>query len=1065
MKRLLTKSFLLVLLLLGYGAQAQQRTITGTVTDDKGGSLPGATVAVKNTETSVLANKDGQFSLTLPANSKILVITFVGYQPKEVTIGSRNSYNVQMIPATSNVGGEAVVIGYGTQSKRNVTSSISSIKADDIKNVPMPSVDQLMQGRASGVTVTQNSGQPGSVTSVRVRGVTSLTGNNEPLYIIDGVAVSGAGGGSSGRDGSLGFSWGGGANGQTALSPLAAINPNDILSIDILKDASAQAIYGNRAANGVVLITTKRGKSGESKVTYDGYYGIQTPYKMLEVMNLREYAKFQADLIKSYDPNGQVPLPYQNPSLLGEGTDWQNELFRSAPMMSHQIGISGGREKTNFFISAGYLKQEGMVVGSDFDRFSLRVNVDNQAKEWLKIGTSLSAARTNENIVLNDDIAGVVSVALLQAPDVPVRNLSGEFAGPIDVQGGTLVADNPVAKAQLFKNNVIRNKIFGNLYGEISFLKHFTFRSDVNIDFNFNERNGFKPKYQWGPNPASGNPKALATKGYNFSRWFGATQMVTYKRTFAKKHDVTAQVGHEANISQWEGLGAGRENFLNNNIQTINAGDNATASNTAYKGSASLESYIARVIYGYDGRYVLTASLRRDGSSKFDPNGENVWGNFPAVSVAWNASSEKFMEDITWVKNLKLRMGYGVVGNQDIANNSFGVALSSYASGFGNAIAADKIPNPGLKWEEARQFNVGVDASFLRNRINLSVDYFNKESYDFLLRLPVPDYFGVGGVGGLGAPVVNAGNMFNKGVDVTINTVNINKKNLRWNTTLIFSSYKNRGEGYKPIIESIEFGRVPVTISREGDAISLLYGLKVKGLFKDQNRLNALRTAGYSVYGNDVWDPASGTGQGNKIGLGDIEYEDISGPNGKPDGKIDDYDVTVIGNPNPKFTFGLTNSVTYKNFDLSLFVQGVYGNDILNAQRRHLGGLYSLSTNQLKSVADYYSATNQASNIPAPKQGNDNTNVRISDRFVEDGSYLRIQNLSLGYNLPVNLIHKVKLTRARVYASVQNLYTVSNYQGFDPEIGSNNQRATLSGVDLGRYPSPRTVTVGVNLEF
>jgi TonB-linked SusC/RagA family outer membrane protein len=1067
MYKLLQRFFLFAISnLLLFSAQAQQKQVKGTVTDEKGAGLPGVTVQVKGTSVSVLTDVNGSFSIDAPAAASKLVFSFVGMGTKEMSIIKGNDVNVMLSPVGQNLG-EVVVIGYGTQNKKNITSSISTIKADEIKNVPLPSVDQLIQGRAAGVTVTQNSGQPGSVTSVRIRGITSLTGNNEPLYIIDGVAVSGSGSGSSGRDGSLGFSWGGGANGQTALSPLAAINPNDILSIDILKDASAQAIYGNRAANGVVLITTKRGRAGESKVTYDGFYGFQSPYKTLEVMNLREYAKFQADLIKTYNPNAPVPLQYQNPSLLGEGTDWQGALFRTAPMMSHQIGVSGGKEKTTFFLSGGYLKQDGMVQGSDFNRYSLRINADNQAKSWLKIGTSISGARTNENITLNDDVNGVVSQALLQAPDIPVRDLDGGFAGPTGPPAEVLAVDNPVAKALIFKNNVIRNKIFGNVYGEISFLKHFTFRSDLNLDFNFNERNGFKPKYQWGPNPNSGNPNALATKGYNFSRWLGATQTISFKRQLGKegKHDVTAMVAHESQVAHWEGLGAGRENFLNNNIQVISAGDNATASNTAYKGSSALESYFGRVIYMFNNRYIITASLRRDGSSKFDPDGSKVWGNFPAVSAAWNVTNEKFMEKITWLSNLKIRGGYGVVGNQDIANNAFGVALVSTAGGLGPAVNADKISNKNLKWEEARQTNIGFEAGFAKNRINVTFDYFNKNSYDFLLRLPVPDYFGVGGVGGLGAPIVNAGNMFNKGFDITLNTVNINGKNLKWSSTLIFSSYKNRGEGYKPIIESIEFGRVPVTISQEGQAISLFYGLRVKGLFKDQAALNQLRTKGYTVYGNEVWDPASGTGRGNKIGLGDIEYEDISGPDGKPDGKINDFDVTTIGNPNPKFTYGFTNTVSFKGFDLNIFIQGVYGNDILNAQARHLGGLYSLYTNQLKSYANYYSATNTASNIPAPKQGNDNTNVRISDRFVEDGSYIRLQNLSLGYNLPAGIIGKVKLNRARLYANVQNLLTITKYKGFDPEIGANNQRATLMGVDMGRYPTPRTVTFGVNLEF
>jgi TonB-linked SusC/RagA family outer membrane protein len=1031
-------------------AQGTGTTVTGTVSDDKGAALPGVTVTVKDANISTLTNADGKYSIRVPANGLMLVFTYIGSEAEQVLINSRSVVNVTL-KQTSTALSDVVVIGYGTQKRGDVNGAISSVRAADIANIPQVSIDQLLQGKAAGLSISQNSGAPGSNTSVRIRGITSF-GSSEPLYVIDGVPVSGDATNSSttGRPTTLNAN-----NGQTSVSPLALINPSDIESVDILKDASAAAIYGNRAANGVIIITTKRGKTGTARINYDGYIGVQQPQKYLKLMKLPEYASLQNSLADVYGSARRAE--FADPALLGDGTDWQREIFRNALQQSHQVSVSGGKEGINYYLSGNYLGQEGIGLGTEFKRYTFRTNIDAQVKSWFKLGFNLSGNRTGERIVYSDN-GGLIYNGLLQVPDVAVYNADGTFAGPPNTPDAVSGTINPVAQALSINNRLNRSNVNGNIYSDLRFFKDLTLRSEIGGDFNYSDSKVFTPTYSIG---RFINPTATLQEQWQQSTYYNWKEYLTYTHIFAKKHNVTATLGSEVQASTWNGIQAGVQNFLSNTVQTLNLGDALTATNSEFKGSQSLGSQYARLIYDYNNKYSLTATIRRDESSKF-AEGNRV-GYFPSFALSWRLSEEPFLASIKSVAdNVKLRLGFGETGNQDIPNYRYGSAISSTVTGLGTGYFIAQISNPELTWQHSIQYNAGLDFSVLNNRVDASVDYFIKRSDRFLFQLPLPAFLvGEGAVdagylGGISPPFFNAGEIENKGVDLTINAKNFIGKNFKWNTTLVFSQYTNRvlslANGQAQLLRSVTNGflSLPVTKTVVGGPIGEFFGYRVKDIFRTPEQL---RTAPMQ-FGRPIVNGANGTW------LGDIQYQDLNGNN-----KIDQNDQESLGNPNPKFTYGLTNSFSYKAFDLSLFVYGSYGAKILSVLQRTLGGLSSLYQNQYASAADYWSPANANSKNPAPKSGTDNPNLQISDRFIQSGSFLRIQNINIGYTLPVQLAKKVKMNRLRAYASIQNLYTFTKYNGYDPEIGSSNQSPLLTNVDLGRYPIPRTFTFGLNAEF
>ncbi|NMH27411.1 SusC/RagA family TonB-linked outer membrane protein [Flavobacterium silvaticum] len=1050
-RRLLT----LITFLFALSVSYAQNTITGTISEKGGVTIPGANVTIKGTTKGVTTDFDGKYAIQAGPQD-ILVVTFIGFKTQEIKVNNRTSVNVQLESESQSLD-EIVVIGYGSQKKEDVNSSVSSIRSKDLENIKQVSVDQMIQGKAAGVQVSNNNGQPGSATSIRVRGTTSISGTNEPLYIIDGVPISGdaqniafSGRPISGND----FSSNGGA-GNNAVSPLSMINPNDIQSIDILKDASATAIYGSRGANGVIIITTKSGKKGTGKVTYEGYSSIANVYKKLDVMNLQEYAVHQNKLTEIFGLDAQVRPEFQHPELLGPGTNWQDEVYQTGFGHSHQLSFSGANEVTSYYLSGGFLDQAGTVLGSGFKRYNMRLNLDSKVKDWLRVGGNITTGITNEKLTVNQSFNGLISGTLLMAPDVPVRNADGSFAGPTDGQtGGTYY--NPVALALSRDNTLSRKNFLGNIYAEVNLFKGLKYRAEFGANTEFSSHTDYLPSYYWGAQyNASGDLNERRQNWYSTN----LKNLLTYDRTFGKHH-ITLVAGQEANDSHWEGIYAYATGFQANDPHTINLGDPAQSTVSGYKGSSSLWSYFGRLIYDFDDRYSVSASFRGDRSSKFDPAiPNNQWGYFPAVSVGYKLSSEKFMEGTRdYVDNIKFRVGYGETGNQQIPNNAYAAMLNQQNSGLGSGFLVQNIPNPALTWESMNQTNIGLDFTLFKNRLSATIDWYKKESTGFLFQVPLPGYLTGGGAqyGGINSPYSNIGSMENTGYDVTLTYNTRGSGDFSYNATLVLSQYKNKlteiqaGLPLTMDINTNGYIPVPVTNTLVGSPVGTFYGYKTDGLFTSLDQLNAAPLQ----FGQTV-----GTNAGQTY-LGDVKYVDLNG-----DGVINELDKTNIGNPAPKFTFGFTNNFKYKNFDLSIFLQGVSGNDVLNLTERMGTNNATLYQNMLVSASDFYSADNPNSSNPRPINSLGNPNLEISDRYVEDGSYLRIQNVTLGYSLPTDIISKLKMSRVRLYATAQNLYTFTNYSGYDPEIGSFNQSALLSGIDNGRYPSPRTYTFGVNVEF
>ncbi|OYU82083.1 MAG: SusC/RagA family protein [Flavobacterium sp. BFFFF1] len=1043
---------LIFLLLLSVSSGFAQTKVRGVVSDPSGTTLPGVSVTVQGTNEGTTTDLEGKYEINVAENGELL-FSFLGFAQQTVKVNGKSTINVTLSDSTKDLD-EVVVIGYGSQKKRDVNSSISTIRAKDLENLKQTNIDQMLQGKASGVSVSNNSGQPGSAASIRVRGTTSISGTNEPLYIIDGVPISGdaTGRSTSGRPISGNdFSSNGGA-GNNAVSPLSTINPNDVESIDILKDASATAIYGSRGANGVIIITTKSGKKGTGKISYEGYTSAQSIYKSLDVLNLRQFAEHQNKLAALY---GTEPRPeFAHPELLGNGTDWQDAIYRTAVTTSHQLSFSGAKDGTNYYLSGGFLDQEGIVLGSGLKRYTMRLNLDTKVKDWVRIGANINTGITNENLTINQSFGGIISNTLLQAPDIPIRNVDGTYAAP-PPNSPYATYFNPVAEALTKDNNLIRKNFLGSVYGEFNLYKGLKYRVEFSANTEFSEHTEFAPSYDRG---SQRNLTADLTE--RRQNWYSTNfkNLLTYD--FAvQKHKFTALAGQEANDTHWEGVIATASGFQTNDIYNLSLSDPENRIVNGYKGSGAISSLFGRVIYDFDNKYSLSGSVRSDVSSKFDPTTSNQRGTFSGVAASWKLSNESFMESTrSFVDNIKIRIGYGETGNQQIENNRYTALLNQQNSGLGPGFLPGNFPNPNLTWESLNQTDIGLDFTALNSKLSVSFDWYNKKSTGFLFVVPLPLYLTGGGsqYGGISAPTSNLGEMQNQGVDLTVNFDSKSTGDFSWNSTLVFSHYKNELTAIQdglPLLQAVNTnGYQPVDITNTvvGMPIGMFYGYVSQGIFNDQAALDAAPLQFGQTVGPDPGQTA----------LGDIRYKDVNG-----DGVVDTSDRTFIGNPHPDFTFGFTNNFRYKSFDLSVFLQGSVGNDVMNLTKRAGTANAILSQNQLVEAADFWTVDNTDTNIPRPVNSESNTNAFISDRFVEDGSYMRIQNVTLGYTLPKELLTKLKMSRVRLYGSVQNLYTLTKYSGYDPEIGSFNQNVLLTGIDNGRYPSPRTYSVGVNVEF
>jgi TonB-linked SusC/RagA family outer membrane protein len=1053
------------------------QVITGKVSDASNSPMPGVNVIKKGTATGTTTDADGSYSIEATSDD-VLVFSFIGYASQEIRVGTQTTIAVKL---TEDVVGlsEVVVVGYGTQRKSDLTGAVASVGASRLSQAMVANLDQAFQGRIPGVQVQQNSGAPGGATTVTIRGVSSL-GSNQPLYVIDGIQFSGDGVGVAGLTD--------GGNGQTRSNPLSSINPNDIVSIDVLKDASASAIYGSRASNGVIIITTKRGKSGEAKISYNGYYGVSSLRKKLDMMDLQQYADYRNTI--ATETNQQVDQHYADPSLLGAGTDWQNAVFRSAAQQSHSVSATGGNDKTQYAIMGGFFKQEGIAIHSDLRRFNTRVNIDSKVTDWFKIGTSMAYTNTFQNMINDGSGDGIFAQALAVQPDVPVRDAAGNFAGPPQNVSSAEVKFNPVAIAMMRTNSLAQQRLMANFYGEANILKNLTLRSEFAIDNNQTQNINFNPTYHWGPLISTEN--ILQDQRSTSFGWIWKNYL-TYNLQLSGGHTITAMMGTEAVKGTYQQINVTKKNLATNDIPVLSQGDNSSQTSNGIKNMSTLASYFARVNYNYQDRYLATLTIRNDGSSKFGP--ANKRGYFPAASFAWHLSNEGFMRDNEFISDLKIRGGYGAVGNQNIADYAYGSRLVSVISPFGTTYKLDRLANPNVKWESGTQTNIGIDLSMLGGRIDVTLDFFKRGTKDFLMELPIPLYLGGaagGGVFPINAPYVNFGKMENKGIDLAINTHNVRSGNFTWDTDVIFSMFRNKITKLdnSNVINSNVYlygvYNVP-TRSQVGLPVGQFYGYVTEGLFQSKDDIlnHAVQV---KQSGSESTEHPNGVNYVHRtdgVWIGDVKYKDLNG-----DGIIDSRDQTFIGNPNPKFTFGFNNMFTYKAFSLSVFMTGSYGGKIFNALRIRTEGMQNLSNNQLAAVADRAKVdliassgspaqdaadreniekvqlSNPNATIPRYTATDVNGNARIpSDRWIEDGSYMRIQNISLGYTFPSQWLARTKLSRVRIYGNAQNAFVFTKYSGYDPEIGANNQNVLQQSVDSGRYPTPRMFTLGLDVDF
>ena len=1050
------KVMLLFLTLLPLQAFAQSK-VTGTVIDDTNGEpVIGATVKIKGSTTGVVTDIDGHFSIDA-ATGQTLEISYIGYTTHTVKVTKGGRIDVRLSEDTHTLD-QVVVVGYGTMKRSDLTGAVASINEEQIKQGVNTSVEQAMQGRIAGVMVTQNSGAPGGGISVQIRGINTFNGN-EPLYVVDGIAMSG----------------------QTSdnTSVLSSINPSDITSVEVLKDASATAIYGSRASNGVVLITTKRGQEGKPKLSYEGYAGWQQLPNQLEVMNLKEFAEFYNVRAEIYGYGRREELLDQ--SLLTNGTNWQDELFKTAFMHNHQVNVNGGTKDMHYSLSGGFLDQDGIGVGSNFNRVSFRANFDTNVTKWLQVGVNAAYSKTRQVITFDEN--NVIQTALVQYPDMAAHNPDGSYDFGLNLEHN--YNSNPLFEAEMRDNNRGNSQLDFNVFANIMPVKGLTVRVEYGGNRSWGKSTFFQPDYQ----TAQQTIASELRRGNSTNKYTSFKQYATYDFEPFKGHRFQVMAGHESQEGEWYQASMGRKNFPFDSVKSINVGDASTSTNSENGGDWAIESYYGRFNYNLMERYLLTATIRADGSSSFGK--DNRWGYFPSVALAWRITQENFMKNVTWLRNAKLRLGWGLVGNQQAGSFAYGTAMKTAVTAWGTGYFSGNFPNPGLKWEETKAYNVGLDLSLFDNRIEFVVDAYIKKIDNLLMDATLPSYI-VNNTGwmGISPQKVNAGAMENRGIEFTLNTVNISKNGFEWRTGATISFNKNKLKKLYSADGSIPgtTGGITYTLSEIGGPVGRFYGYNVIGMFTKEDdfyQKNQLGEFMIDANGNrlEVARPADGgvvypiAQRG--IWVGDYIYEDVNG-----DGMITEADRKFIGDPNPDFTFGLNNVIRWKDLELSFFFNGSYGNDLFNVVKLNHSDPTAWG-NKLKLVNDYAKigmidpngSLNDISNVYVinPEDAktqrisvsgeSQNDNNRVSSRFVEDGSYIRLKTLSLSYNLPKKWVNTMGLDWVQVYANVQNLFTITGYDGYDPELGSIGQDVTLQGIDRYRYPSPRIYNFGLKVNF
>jgi TonB-linked SusC/RagA family outer membrane protein len=1057
------KKLLLFLLFIATSAfQAySQKQVSGTVKENNA-PLSGATVEVKGTNVATVTGVNGNFVITVPAGKNQLVVTYVGLETQTVTIGDKTQLEINMVQLNTTLN-EVVVTGYTTQAKKDITGSVAVVKVGDLKSVPAANAESQLQGRVSGVTVVTDN-RPGVGSSVRIRGFSSF-GDNEPLYIIDGVPA--------GR--------------------LDGLNPNDIESMQVLKDAASASIYGARASNGVIIVTTKKGRAGGAKVSYNMYYGTQNPGKGFDLLNSQEMADVTW---LSYRNSGQpVPTtqygsgatprlpdyilpagkmegdPAVNPSLYNlnmddiggsyliakankTGTNWYDVITDNAPVMNHNIALSGSGEKSRYLMSFDYFDQKSIIVFSNFKRYSMRVNTEFNIKKNIRIGENLQVRTNEDNTVGNNGNNGEgteLGMGYRNQPIIPVYDINGNFAGSRAPNLGN--ASNPYASRFRAKDNGNQNlNVFGNMYAEVDFLKHFTAKTSFGGQFNYNNYFYFSNKTYENSENNTGNSY---TEGFNRYREWTWSNQLTYKNTFADIHDVNVLLGTESVEGWGRSIQGTRVGYFveSQNFWALDAGGAAgqQANGSPYTPTA-LNSYFGRVDYSYDDKILASATVRRDGSSRFGP--ENRWGLFPAGSLGIRLTEFSFMDKLSWINDLKLRGSYGRMGNQRInPSNQFNIYVGGPGSsaydinGTSNSTAQgfqqSFVGNPGGKWETNITKNFGFDATLFGGKTEVVFDIYNKKTEDLLFRLPA---LAAAGAGAASNPAFfNVGNMKNTGVDLLITQRgNFGGRNgVKFDVTLAFTTYKNEITGLSEGIDYYDTrgSRIGNWIRNSvGQPMSSFFGYKVVGLFKDSAEVAAA--------------PAQ-----DQKAPGRFRYQDVNG-----DGKISDNDRQFLGSPNPDFTYGLNLNASYKNWDVSMFFYGSQGKEIMNYVKWWTDFFPSFQGAKSKDLL-YNSWTSSKTNAKTPiteNESNFSNNNAVNSYYLEDGSYFRMKNLIVGYTLPNSLLSKYKIDKLRLYVQATNLFTLTKYTGLDPElIGADDSY----GIDEGILPTVRQFLVGINVNF
>ena len=1033
-----------------WGNSAIQKTISGKVTDENGSSIAGANVTVKGTTVGTLTDPDGKYKLTLPENATTLVISFIGYLAQEVTIGDKSVIDVVLVAEIQALS-EIVVVGYGTQRKSDLTGSISSVKSKDLVQLPVMRADQQLQGRAAGVVVTNTDGAPGGNTTVRIRGSNSITGGNSALIVIDGFQ---------------------GGN-------LSAINPNEIESVEVLKDASATAIYGSRGANGVILVTTKKGKAGVPVVDYTYTFGLQNLGHKIDLVDAGDYAQLANDYKATQNRNGVPTLPFTQQQIdqlyITGGTDWQDEIYRTAPLQMHQLSFSGGNDNIKYFAAGGYYDQDGLIINTNFKRVTLRSNIDLNVNKWLTAGVNVNAIKDKGNVppfgegTRYVDILGqVVNAVLRFDPVTPVYDENGNFSRPPTTYGDRDVW-NPVATTQGAYNESNDMTTNLNTYLDFKLMKGLSFRITAAAGITNSGKETYYSHITQNGETSDGVGELTEAKYVYFQN----SNILTYDKIFNVKHHLTLTGVAEMQSYTDNGSYINASGFFNDATGINDLGQaNLINEKSSYDTKRAINSYMGRVNYGFNNKYLVTFSYRADGSSVFGAN--NKWGYFPSASLAWRASEEDFISNLNIFSDLKFRGSWGITGNQAIAPYT---TLDAITSGYNYpydgtgstniGFAATRAANPNLKWESTTQTNFGVDMGFFKGRLTATVDIYKKVTEDLLLSRPVPSYTG------FTLLLDNVGSVQNKGLEITVGGDPF-VGDFRWNTSANITF--NRSEVLE-LLEGQQF--MPIRTSTGGGYQiwatgnnNALMNLEVGKPFGSMRGFVNLGT-----WSESEREQAAAFGQLP----GDPKWKDIAGATdaeGKPmpDGRISTADLTTIGNTSPKFVFGWSNSLSYKNFTLTFLIQGSQGNDLFNATRIKTEGPTNGASPNLKNR---WTIDNQDTDVPAfidqltrdaagltSKVNLGRSAYNRSTRWIEDGSYVRLKNVTFGYNLPKSLVSKVGLQNLRLFVTATNLLTLTNYSGYDPEVSSYNVGTDAArGIDISNYPTVKTLTFGINLTF